>query len=242
MADKQAKITYYGHSTVIIETEAGKRIIIDPYLDANPVCPEELRDPGPVDYLCLTHGHSDHSSSAVTIAKKYGPRVFATYELAELLIQDGVPQSNVELMNKGGRISIPNSGGLAVNLTNAFHSSSYQASNGTLYYAGEAAGIIIELESGRSVYHAGDTSLFSDMKLIADRFKPVLALLPIGDRFTMGPEDAAKAVEIIKPQVVIPIHHSTFPLLSGRPEEFQELLSGSSTKVEALSPGESCTF
>ena len=238
MSSKTASIKYFGHSTVLIETEEKLRIMIDPFLDGNPICPLELQDPGPVDIICLSHGHSDHCGSVVTLAKKYGPKICATFELANLLLTDGVPESNIQFMNKGGGVQLSDSG-LRVHLTNAYHSSSYDSSDGKTRYAGEAAGIVVELESGRSIYHAGDTCLFSDMSLIAERFSPTAALLPIGDRFTMGPEDAAKAAALIKAKTIIPIHHSTFPALTGTPAQFAELLSESPYEVAALAPGDS---
>ena len=126
-AQGSASITYCGHSTVIVTTESGKKAIIDPWLDGNPSCPETLLDPGDIDYICLTHGHSDHAGSAVALAKKYEATVFATWELASLLNKDGVPESQIQFMNKGGSVAIPDSNGLRVTLTNAFHSSSYDA-------------------------------------------------------------------------------------------------------------------
>ena len=242
MSSATAKITYLGHSTVLLDSEDGKRFIIDPFLDGNPKCPEEFLSPKNIDYICLTHGHSDHSSSAVRLAKEHGAMVFATYELAVLLSKEGVPGGNIQYMNKGGRVAIPGSNGLAVSLTQAFHSSSYDAADGNTYYAGEAAGIVIELESGRSVYHAGDTLLFDDMKLIRERFAPEVALLPIGDRFTMGPTDAAKAVSLLQPKTAIPIHFNTFDALTGTAEEFSSACAGLNSKVCVLEPGASFSF
>ena len=230
-----ASITYCGHSTVILTSERGVRIIIDPFLSGNPLCPDGLKDPGSVDMICLTHGHADHASDAAPLAKKYGATVFATFELCALLGKEGVSESQLQFMNNGGTVS---QDGIAVTLTNAFHSNSFDASDGKTYYAGQAGGIVVKLESGRSLYHCGDTCLFSDMRLIAEQCKPEIMFVPIGDRFTMGPEDAAKAVELVKPKIVIPIHHSTFPPLSGTPEQFVELLSGSESAVQILAPGE----
>ena len=237
MSNAKAHITFFGHSTVLIESEHGTKVMIDPFLDGNPSCPSELQDPGQIDVICLSHGHGDHASSAVTLAKKYGPKVCATFELANLLIADGVPEGNVEFMNKGGCVAIAENG-LKIHMTNAFHSSSYISSDGTNHYAGEAAGIVVELESGRTIYHAGDTCLFGDMKLIGDRFKPALALLPVGDRFTMGPEDAATAAKLVQASTVIPIHHSTFPGLSGTPEDFAKQLENTSIDLQLLAPGQ----
>ena len=236
----EIQVTYCGHSTVIIETQGGKRVIFDPFLEGNPLCPEELKSPSPIDYICLTHGHADHASSAAPLAKATGAVIFATYELGILMIKEGVPESQVQLMNKGGTVEIPDSGGLKVTLTNAFHSSLFDASDGNTYYAGEACGIIFTLESGRNIYHLGDTSLFSDLEKIARQYRPDLAFVPIGDRFTMGPIAAAKATALVRAKTVIPVHHSTFPLLSGTPKQFTQnvIQLGLESKVVVLEPGE----
>lgn len=231
-----ASILYYGHSTALLESEQGKRILIDPFLNGNPLCPDELKDPGEVDLICLTHGHSDHASDAALIARSCGAIVFANFELCSLLAKEGVSEKQLQPMNKGGRVEHDE---ININFTNAFHSSSYDSSDGNTYYAGEAAGIVIELESGRTLYHAGDTCLFSDMKLIAERHKPEVMFVPIGDRFTMGPEDAARAVRLVQPKAAIPIHFGTFPLLTGTPEQFSAALEDSDTLVVTLKPGES---
>jgi L-ascorbate metabolism protein UlaG (beta-lactamase superfamily) len=234
-----ATVIYCGHSTVIIHSESGKRIIIDPWLEGNPSCPNTLFVPGHIDAICLTHGHADHCGSALELADKYRATVFATFELAMLLVKDGLSNSQVQPMNKGGSVKLPNGNGISISLTNAYHSSSYDSKDGKSYYSGEACGIIITLESGRSIYHAGDTCLFKDMELIGARFKPYLALLPIGDRFTMGPEDAARATQLIDPDFVIPIHHSTFDLLTGTPEEFARKTKDARPSTIILEPGES---
>lgn len=237
-----AEILYCGHSTVIVTTENGKRVIIDPWLEGNPSCPNDLHDPGKIDYICLTHGHDDHASSAAPLAKKHQAMVFATFELATLLAQDGVPQEQLQFMNKGGTVEIPSGGGLAVTLTNAHHSSSYKTSDGVTHYAGEPCGVVLHLESGRTIYHAGDTCLFDDMRLIGQRFKPEVALLPIGDRFTMAPAEAIEAVKFIQPSIAIPIHWGTFDLLTGKPEDFEKGLQGSQTSCTTLQPGQQTNF
>lgn len=245
MSSVQAQLTYFGHSAVLLTTEQGKKILIDPWLEGNPLCPDQCKDPGPIDYICLTHGHSDHSGSATTIAKKYGSVIFANWEICSLLVKEGIPEENVERMNIGGTVRREN---LAVTLTPAIHSSSYEVDDGQggviAHYAGLAAGIVIHLESGRTVYHAGDTALFGDMKLIGEAYRPVLALLPIGDRLTMGPREAAIAASLIGSKQIIPIHHSTFDGLTGKPEMFEKELKSRSPESRSipLAPGESVTF
>lgn len=235
-------IQYFGHSAVCITSDSGKKIWIDPWLDGNPSCPKALSNPTAADIIVLTHGHSDHVGSALALAKRSGAKVVATWELANLLVKDGLEASQIEFMNKGGNVQVDCGGtNIGVSLTQAFHSSSYDASDGKTYYAGEACGAVVHLETGECIYHAGDTALFSDMQLIAKRFAPKIALLPIGDRFTMGPEDAAEAARLIKPQIAIPIHWGTFDLLSGRPEAFLAAVSkcAPDVKVKVLRPGES---
>ena len=237
-----AKIVFCGHSAIIITTEKGKRIAIDPWLDGNPSCPPGLYDPGPIDYIVLSHGHSDHTGSALTLALKTKAVVFATFELGTLLIKDGLPADQYRPMNKGGSVKATDE--LTISLTQAFHSSSYDSVDGKTYYAGEPCGVVVRLESGKTIYHAGDTSLFSDMTLIAKKFKPSVALLPIGDCFTMDPEDAADAAAMIGADFVIPLHYATFGLLTGTAEQFQEQLAAKAVKSKCvvLDPGQDFEF
>ncbi len=234
-----ARLIFFGHATTLIETDSGKRIMIDPFLEENPLCPDNLQNPSPLDIICLTHGHYDHVSSLLPLAEQSDAEICATYELCSLLTVDGIAEDRLQRMNKGGSIDIDE---IRISLVQAMHSNSYQCSDGSTHYAGEACGVVIELESGEAIYHAGDTCLFSDMRLIAEKFSPRIALLPIGDRFTMGPDDAAQAVDILKPEIVIPIHHSTFPALTGTPEEFERLCEGSESSVVTLAPGEYFDF
>lgn len=236
--DKQASIQYLGHATVLITTEEGNRVLIDPWLEGNPSCPKQFFDPGPIQVICLTHGHSDHVGSTLSIAQKYQAEVFATYELAMLLAADGLSDMQLHPLNKGGSVSVPNTNGVKVHLTNAFHSSSYVTKDKQTHYAGEACGVVLQLESGCSIYHAGDTSLFSDMKLIGEEFALEAALLPIGDHFTMGPQAALKAVQLLQAKLVIPLHFKTFPLLTGSAQEFLAGMEHSKTAVHILEPGE----
>ncbi|MBL7661405.1 metal-dependent hydrolase [bacterium] len=235
----QATIQFLGHSTTLITTEAGKKVLVDAFLSENPACPENLKDPGKIDLIILTHGHADHTGDIITLAKKYSPKICAAYELQSLLVQDGIPETLMERMNKGGSVKI---GDLKISLTQAFHSSSYDALDGKTYYAGEPCGVVVTLESGRTIYHAGDTGLFSDMRLIGERYQPEVALLPIGDRFTMDPHDAAIATSLIKPKTIIPIHHSTFDILTGTTEDFKNELGNAESKLRILAPGEIFKF
>lgn len=233
------KIIYLGHASILVEADSAGVIAVDPWLEGNPLCPTEFRNPKNISVIALTHGHSDHASSAPALAKSTGAALCATWELANLMKKEGVAESQLQPMNKGGTVEIPNSKGLKISLTNAFHSSSFDASDGVTYYAGEPCGVVLELPSGKTIYHAGDTCLFEGMEYIGKTFRPDIALLPIGDRFTMGPKQAAEATALIKPRAVIPIHHSTFDLLSGTPEQFKRELAGQDVECAILAPGES---
>jgi L-ascorbate metabolism protein UlaG (beta-lactamase superfamily) len=229
-------ITYAGHSAVFIQC-GGKRIAVDPWLKGNPLCPESLINPGKLDLIVLSHGHSDHAADAVRVAHETGAHLAATYELAMIMIAEGIPADRVIPMNKGGSTTI---GDATIRLTHALHSSSYDSPNGTLY-AGEACGVIVSSDSW-CVYHAGDTALFSDMKLLGDIYKPDVALLPIGDRFTMGPVDAARAASLIGCSYAVPIHYKTFGLLTGTFAEFAGECATLGIEAVEIAPGESKSF
>jgi len=233
----KAKLQYLGHSAMILTTETGRIIALDPWLE-NPRCPKQLQKPAKLDYIGLSHGHADHASNALELAKNTGATIFATYELVMLLVKEGLPQNQIQPMNKGGTITLEDN--IQVTLTNAFHSSSYDTPDGRTLYAGEPCGIVIRLESGRTVYFAGDTCLFSDMALIGKRYRPQVACLPIGDRFTMGPQEAAEAAELLGAPTVVPIHFATFPALTGTAEQFASELKkrGADSKMAALEPGQ----
>lgn len=233
---KDLRITYAGHSAVFIEL-AGLHIAVDPWLKGNPLCPHTLQDPPKLDLIALTHGHSDHAGDAVRVQKLTGASIAATYELAMIMINEGVAADKVIPMNKGGSVAV---GNVTVRLTDAFHSSSYDGKNGTVY-AGEACGVILS-SVDRSLYHAGDTSLFTDMKLIGQLYRPTVTLLPIGDRFTMGPYEAAHAAHMVQAQVAIPIHYKTFDLLTGTYEVFAAQCKTHGVKSMELQVGESVTL
>lgn len=226
-------ITYAGHSAVLIDT--GSIVVgIDPWLIGNPLCPATLQNPNKLDLIVLTHGHADHAGDAVRLAKSTGASVAATYELAMIMVGEGVPEKQVIAMNKGGAAIYQ---GLKIRLTHAFHSSSYDSERGTLY-AGEPCGVILS-DGTHTIYHAGDTELFSDMSLIGSIDKPDIAFLPIGDRFTMSPSTAAEAAALLRCKTAIPIHFGTFPLLTGTPQEFTDHCAKKGIQVRTLEPAES---
>jgi len=228
-----AKITYAGHSAVFMELN-GVKIGVDPWLQGNPLCPPSLHKPASLDLIVLTHGHSDHAGDTVRLATATGAAIAATYELAMIMVAEGVPSDKVIPMNKGGTVDFR---GVSVHLTHAFHSSSFDGSKGTVY-AGEACGVIIAAGE-TTMYHAGDTELFGDMKIIGELHQPTVAMLPIGDRFTMGPAAAAQAAEWLQCGLAIPIHYKTFGLLTGTYEEFARECDSRGVPHRELHPGDS---
>jgi L-ascorbate metabolism protein UlaG (beta-lactamase superfamily) len=224
------ELTWLGHSTFRLDAD-GKRIYIDPFLNGNPKCPESEQTPERVDVIAITHAHGDHLGDTVELAQEHGCTVIAAVELADWL-QIKHKLENVLDPNKGGTVEAH---GVRFTLTNAHHSSS----NNDLEYMGEPCGIVVRAE-GKSVYFAGDTCVFGDMQLIARLYGPLdLAVLPIGDHYTMGPEEAALALELLGAKRCVPCHYGTFPPLVGRPEKLQELAPD--VQVEAIDPGESVT-
>jgi L-ascorbate metabolism protein UlaG (beta-lactamase superfamily) len=225
-------ITWYGHATFLIRTPGGTRVMVDPWLAANPACPPALKKPPRADLILITHGHRDHMEDAVPVARESGAPVVGMPELCDWLGRKGI--ANLAPMNKGGSQTVA---GLRVTMTDARHSSGY-VDNGQMVYMGEPAGFVLRLEDGRALYFAGDTALFGDMRLIGEMDKPDIAFLPIGDRFTMGPPAAARACEWLGIRQVVPMHWGTFPRLTGTPEQLKTLLAGSGGQVLELKPGE----
>ena len=228
----QLAISWLGHSTFIVRTPGGRRILFDPWLAGNPACPPALKKPPKVDLILVSHGHGDHMDDLVLCARDSQAPVVAIYELCDWLGRKGIQA--VLPMNKGGSQDVA---GLRITMTDARHSSGY-VDNGQMVYMGEPAGFVVRLEDGRSIYYAGDTCLFGDMRLIGEMYKPEIAFLPIGDRFTMDPAAAARACEFLGVRQVVPMHWGTFPLLTGTPSRLKTLLEGRGVDVLELQPGE----
>jgi L-ascorbate metabolism protein UlaG (beta-lactamase superfamily) len=227
------KFTFLGHAAGYLET-GSDRFLFDPFLTGNPKAAVTADQLNPT-YIFLTHGHGDHVGDSVAISKRTGAPIITTYELANWL---GAQGAATVAMNHGGWGQFPFG---RVRFTIAFHSSSTIEEGGRPLYLGEPAGVVLQTE-GKVIYHAGDTALFSDMRLIGEDAPIDLALLPIGEHFTMGPKDAAKAVEFLAPKRVVPIHYGTFPPLIGDPQEFAKLVKATATEVHLLQPGESLEF
>jgi L-ascorbate metabolism protein UlaG (beta-lactamase superfamily) len=230
-ASQTTRITWLGHATVLIQTAKGTNILIDPFIAHNPKYPQNFELPAKIHYILLTHGHGDHISDAVPVAKKHGSQVVAIYELAAYIAEQGVAEYTG--MNMGGTVQLDD---VAVTMVDAKHSSGAQDEKG-VHYVGIAAGFVLEVAGGTVLYHAGDTCVFGDMKLIHDLYKPQVVMLPIGGFYTMGPKEAALACKLLEPETVLPIHWGTFPQLTGTPEELQTLVS-QFVKVICWKPGE----
>src|SRR5687767_7993879 len=222
------KVTWLGHSTFQMTSPKGVRLLFDPFLTNNPSCPQAAKRVGAVDLILVTHGHSDHCEDALAIARETGATVVASPELGGWLERQGV--KHVRPMNIGGRQHLS---GLEIAMVPAVHSSS--APDGA--YLGPATGFVVRFENAPTIYFAGDTALFGDMRLIRDRHHPSVAFLPIGDRFTMGPEDAAIAAEWLGVKAIIPMHYGTFPELTGTVEELRSHASARGIEVVELRPG-----
>jgi L-ascorbate metabolism protein UlaG (beta-lactamase superfamily) len=223
--------TWLGHGGYRLDTPAGTRLYVDPFLHGNPSCPETELTPERVDLIVLTHGHSDHVGDTVALHGRFGCPVVAQNELRIWLTGQGVASDGMaHSLNKGGSASV---GDVRITLTDANHSSS--ANDGT--YLGEPCGVVLGIDGGPTVYFAGDTNVFGDMALIARIYEPDVAVLPIGDHFTMGPREAAVALELLGVERCVPGHYGSFPVLTGTPDALRRL-APPGVEILAPEPGE----
>lgn len=226
-------ITWIGHATVLYRSAAGTAVLADAWVDQNPACPVAAKDLGKVDVVFITHGHGDHIADLPAIATKYHPDIVCNHEISVYFA--GKKIEKLHGMNKGGTIELH---GIKGTMVHAIHSSTITEGD-RLIPAGEACGYVIEFENGTRVYHAGDTGVFGDMKLIGELYPLSIAVLPIGDHYTMSPYQAAAAARMLGARTVIPIHHSTFPILTGTPAMLRaQLKDRPDIDVVALRPGE----
>ncbi|MGD8289608.1 MAG: metal-dependent hydrolase [Gemmatimonadota bacterium] len=225
------KLTYYGHSTCSIETDDGVHLVIDPFFDDNPACDVSAGDVQ-ADFILLSHGHYDHIADAVPIAKRTGATVICSYEIGEFMGTKDVQASPHHI---GGGVRYPFG---PVKLTPALHGGMVELPGGEPYTT-VPAGLLVDFESGQTLYHAGDTSLLTDMQLLKGQVD--VAMLPIGDRFTMGPADAVRAIDFIEPEVVVPIHYNTWPPIEQDADAFKATV-GNRARVEIMKCGDTFDF
>ena len=227
-----ATLTWLGHATFLIKTSGGKTILIDPWVEHNPACPQELKQIKQCDLMLITHAHQDHIGDAIPIAKQTGAQVVGIVELLHWLQGKGI--TNGKPMNKGGTQHF---GEISVTMVHADHSCGITDGDQILY-GGEAVGYVVRLENGFTFYHAGDTNVFGDMALIGELYRPDLAMLPIGDHYTMAAREATKAIRLLGVKRVIPMHCGTFPLLKGNAEELKRLTADiGGLIIHAMKPG-----
>ena len=227
------KLTWLGHATFLIESPEGKKILIDPWVMNNPMTPADKKKFDNIDVMLCTHGHGDHIGDAVELAKKHDPKVVGVYELCLWMNKKGAKQ--IMPMNKGGSQEV---GDVYVTMVHADHSCGIE-DDGQIIYGGEPCGYVITFKNGVKIYHAGDTNVFGDMQLIHELYQPDIAMLPVGDVFTMGPREAAHACKLLKPKAVIPMHFGTFPLLTGTPQELERRIKDMGVELHTMKPGES---
>jgi L-ascorbate metabolism protein UlaG (beta-lactamase superfamily) len=237
---KGAQVTWLGHATFKVTTAQNKVVIlIDPWIEGNPKSPPQARQLNKVDVILVTHGHSDHINDVVPTAKKFNAQVMAIVETAEWISSQGV--KNVIGFNIGGSVKVQD---ITFSMTPAFHSSGISSKEEKTVYGGEPVGYVIKLKNGLKLYHAGDTCVFGDMQLIRKLYAPDIAMLPIGDFYTMGPKGAALSASLLGVKHVIPMHYGTFPKLIGTPRQLKDELRKlglKSVRVIEMTPGQTIT-
>jgi L-ascorbate metabolism protein UlaG (beta-lactamase superfamily) len=235
-SDHGIRITWNGHATTTVETPDGKIILIDPWLAHNPSTPEDQKQIDKVDLMLISHGHGDHMGDAISIAQRTRPHIISMNEICMYLGSKGVQDCSGG--NTGGSQTWE---GIRVTMVDAIHSSSIQEGDTTIY-AGLPVGFVIRFPDHFTLYHAGDTAVFEGMRLIGRLYEPDVAMLPIGDHYTMGPREAAEAIRLLGVTRVIPMHFGTFPILTGTPADLEKEASDiSGLRIITLNPGQSVT-
>ncbi len=223
-----AKLTWHGHATFTLETADGTRILIDPWFEGNPKADRSLSEVGRVDFIFCTHGHADHFKDAIPLARATGATLVSSFEIIQFAAAQGLEK--LHALGVGGGYAFPFG---RVKMTAALHGGHVHGDDSGSWSC-TPGGFLFEVDGVR-VYHAGDTALLTDMQLL--RGQVDVAILPIGDNYTMGPEDAARAVEFIAPRVVVPMHYGTFPEIEQDPDAFRQRVGGRA-RVELPNPGE----
>jgi L-ascorbate metabolism protein UlaG (beta-lactamase superfamily) len=232
--NSDVSFTWIGHGTWKARSAKGKEVLIDPWVMNNPVAPDTLKSVDRCDLMLITHGHFDHIHDGLEIARRTKPTIVCNHEIGTWLGSKGIDGEKIVATNKGGEVEVE---GINVLLVRAEHTCGITDDGGGIIYGGEACGFVITFENGFTVYFAGDTDVFGDMALIAELSKFDVAFLPIGGFYTMGPERAAKAAQLLGVKTVVPMHFGTFPILSGNPSQLQELV-GAGVKVLDIKPGD----